>query len=144
MDIEWVRQHCLSLPYATEQIQWGNDLLFKVGGKIFSGMSLDPGPVWLMLKADPEEFSELVERQGVMPAPYLARAKWVAIENERALPRSEVFRLVNKSYQLVFANLSKKLQMELASGKKTKRGAASSKRKTKTMKTVARRKGSKK
>jgi predicted DNA-binding protein (MmcQ/YjbR family) len=144
MDIEWIRQHCLSLPYTTEQIQWGNDLLFKVGGKIFSGMSLDPGPVWLMLKADPEEFSELVERQGVIPAPYLARAKWVAIENERALPRSEVVRLVNKSYELVFANLSKKLQAELATGKKSKSGAVRSKPKAKAKKVRPRKKGSKK
>jgi predicted DNA-binding protein (MmcQ/YjbR family) len=144
MDIEWVRQHCLSHPYTTEQIQWGNDLLFKVGGRIFSGMSLDPGPVWLMLKADPEEFSELVERQGVIPAPYLARAKWIAIENERALPRTEILRLVSKSYELVFANLSKKLQTELGAATAKKTGASSSKKKSKTAKNRARKQGSRK
>jgi predicted DNA-binding protein (MmcQ/YjbR family) len=118
MDIEWVRQHCLSLPYTTEQIQWGNDLLFKVGGKMFAGVPLEPARVWLSLKADPEEFAELIENQGVIPAPYMARAKWIAIENERALPRNEVLRLVSKSYELVFAKLTKKLQAELAAGKK--------------------------
>jgi predicted DNA-binding protein (MmcQ/YjbR family) len=118
MDIEWVRQHCLSHPHTTEQIQWGSDLLFKVGGKMFAGVPLEPSRVWLTLKADPEEFPELIERQGIIPAPYLARAKWIAIENERSLPRTEVLRLVSKSYELVFANLSKKLQAELTAGKK--------------------------
>jgi predicted DNA-binding protein (MmcQ/YjbR family) len=118
MDIEWIRQHCLSLPHTTEQIQWGNDLLFKVGGKMFAGVPLEPARVWLSLKADPEEFAELVEIPGVIPAPYMARAKWIAVENERALPRDQVFRLLNKSYEMVFAKLAKKLQAELAAGKK--------------------------
>jgi predicted DNA-binding protein (MmcQ/YjbR family) len=143
MDIEWVRQHCLSHPYVTEQIQWGNDLLFKVGGKMFAGVPLEPARVWLTLKADPEEFSELLEHQGVIPAPYMARAKWIAIENERALPRAEVFRLVSKSYELVFANLTKKLQAELAAGSKKKSGATL-KRKPKVTKVHSRKKGSKK
>jgi predicted DNA-binding protein (MmcQ/YjbR family) len=131
MDIEWVRQHCLSHPHTTEQIQWGNDLLFKVGGKMFAGMPLEPARVWLTMKADPEEFSELLEHQGVIPAPYMARAKWIAIENERALPRAEVFRLVSKSYELVFANLTKKLQAELTSGKKKSSNARRKKVKVK-------------
>ena len=121
MDLEWVRQHCLSHPHTTEQIQWGSDLLFKVGGKMFAGMPLEPARVWLTLKADREEFPELIERQGVIPAPYLARGKWIAIETERALPRTEVLRLVSKSYELVFANLTKKLQAELTAGKKSQR-----------------------
>jgi len=95
---------------------------------MFAGMPLEPARVWLSLKADPQEFAELIEHPGVIPAPYLARAKWVAIENERALPRSEVFRLVNKSYELVFANLSRKLQAELAARKKAKPSAARKKR----------------
>lgn len=129
MNIEWVRQHCLSHPYATEQIQWGNDLLFKVGGKMFAGVPLEPARVWLSLKADPEEFAELVEHPGVIPAPYMARAKWIAIENERALPRNEVFRLISKSYEMVFAKLTKKLQAELTAGKTKKTGASSPKKK---------------
>jgi predicted DNA-binding protein (MmcQ/YjbR family) len=141
MDIEWVRQYCLSLPHTTEQIQWGNDLLFKVGGKMFAGMPLEPARVWLSLKADPEEFAELIENQGVIPAPYMARAKWIAMENERALPRNEVLRLVSKSYEMVFARLPKKLQAELAAGKKMT-GASSRKRKMKTKNVSAHRKKS--
>jgi predicted DNA-binding protein (MmcQ/YjbR family) len=141
MDIEWIRQHCLSHPYVTEQIQWGSDLLFKVGGKMFAGVPLEPARVWLTVKADPEEFPELIERQGIIPAPYLARAKWIAIENERTLPRTEVLRLVGKSYEMVFANLSKKLQQELAAGKKRR---APLKKKLNAKKNRARKKGSKK
>jgi predicted DNA-binding protein (MmcQ/YjbR family) len=141
MDIEWVRQHCLSHPSTTEQIQWGSDLLFKVGGKMFAGVPLEPARVWLTVKADPEEFPELIERQGIIPAPYLARAKWIAIENERALPRSEVLRLVSKSYEMVFANLSKKLQEELAAGSLNKSSVA---RKNKVKKARAPKKRSRK
>ena len=144
MDIEWVRQHCLSLPYTTEQIQWGNDLLFKVGGRMFAGMPLEPARIWLSLKADPEEFAELVEHIGVIPAPYMARAKWIAIENERALPRNEVFRLVNKSYELVFAKLTKRLRAELAAGKKSGAGAVRSGSRPKMKKIRSRKKGSRK
>jgi predicted DNA-binding protein (MmcQ/YjbR family) len=143
MDIEWVRQYCLSLPHTTEQIQWGNDLLFKVGGKMFAGMPLEPARVWLSLKADPEEFAELIENQGVIPAPYMARVKWIAMENERALPRNEVLRLVSKSYEMVFAKLSKKLQAELAAGKKMS-STSSMKTKVKVKKVPARKKKSKK
>jgi len=95
---------------------------------MFAGMPLEPARVWLTLKADPEEFPELIERQGIIPAPYLARAKWIAIETERALPRTEVFRLVSKSYELVFANLTKKLQAELSAAKKPKRNVTRKKR----------------
>jgi len=144
MDIEWIRQHCLSHPYTTEQIQWGNDLLFKVGGKMFAGMPLEPARVWLSLKADPEEFAELVEHPGVIPAPYMARAKWIAIENERALPRDEVFRLITKSYEMVFAKLTKKLQAELAAEKKSKIAPARRKSKAKAKKVRPRKNGSKK
>jgi predicted DNA-binding protein (MmcQ/YjbR family) len=144
MDIEWVRQHCLSHPYTTEQIQWGNDLLFKVGGKMFAAVPLEPAPVFLTVKADPEEFAELIERPGVIPAPYLARAKWIAIENERALPRTEIMRLVSKSYELVFANLPRKLQTELGAGTAKKTGASSSKKISRTAKNRARKKGSRK
>lgn len=144
MDIEWVRQHCLSHPYTTEQVQWGNDLLFKVGGKMFAAVPLEPAPVFLTVKADPEEFAELVEHTGVIPAPYLARAKWIAIENEHALPRTEILRLVTKSYEMIFANLPKKSQAELAAAKKNKTVGSSSKKKSKTAKKHARKKGSRK
>jgi predicted DNA-binding protein (MmcQ/YjbR family) len=127
MNIEWVRQFCLSLPHVTEQIQWGNDLLFKVGGKMFAAVPLEPARIFLTFKCNPEDFAELTERPGVIPAPYLARAKWVAVEREEALPREEVLGLVKKSYEMVFAKLTKKLQTELQSGGTEKRTASAKK-----------------
>lgn len=75
MDIECLRRHCLSLPHVTEQVQWGDNLVFKVGGKMFAVAPLEPAEVWLSFKCSDEEFAELIERPGIIPAPYLARAK---------------------------------------------------------------------
>jgi predicted DNA-binding protein (MmcQ/YjbR family) len=117
MDIDWLRRVCLSLPHATEQIQWEDDLVFKVGGKMFAVARLEPARVWLSLKTSPEEFAELVERPGIIPAPYLARAHWVALESESALPRHELERLLRLAHSLVVAKLPKKLQAALLAEK---------------------------
>jgi predicted DNA-binding protein (MmcQ/YjbR family) len=74
MNTEWVRRYCLSLPRATETLQWGHDLVFKIGGKMFAVMNLEPFPPWLSFKCSAEDFAELTERPGIIPAPYLARA----------------------------------------------------------------------
>jgi len=122
MDIDWIRKFCLALPGASEQIQWEDDLLFKVGRKMFAVVPLVPAPVWITFKCTDEEFAELTEMPGVIPAPYLARAKWVALETESALPRAELQRLLRQSYDLVFAKLTKKVQSEIiAGGAKKKR-----------------------
>jgi predicted DNA-binding protein (MmcQ/YjbR family) len=113
MDIDQLRKLCLSFPGTTEQVQWGDNLLFKVGGKMFAVTSLEPARLWLSLKADPQEFAELTERQGVIPAPYLARAKWVAIESAQTLPSLEVAALLRKSYELVAAKLPRALRESL-------------------------------
>lgn len=112
MGVDWVRQYCLSLPHTTENVQWGNDLVFKIAGKMYAVAAFDPGEHWLSLKCTAEEFAELVERPGIVPAPYLARAQWVALETEDALPRAEVKRLLRQAYDLIFAKLPKKKQAE--------------------------------
>ena len=113
MNVDFIRAHCLSLPHATEQVQWGDDLIFKVGGKMFAGTPLSPGPIALSFKATPEEFAELTERPGVIPAPYMARAHWVALESRDALPPAEIKQRLTRSYELVFARLPKQLQAEI-------------------------------
>ena len=117
MNIDQLRKVCLSFPGATEQLQWGDDLLFKVGGKMFAITPLVPAPVWLSLKASPEEFVELTERPRIIPAPYLARAKWIAIETPDALPTGEIASLLRTSYDLVVAKLPGKAREALATGK---------------------------
>lgn len=113
MNIDSIRKYCLSLPHATEDIQWGNDLLFRISGKIFAGMSLEP-PHSLMFKCTPEKFEELIEVDGIIPAPYMARNKWVMLEHFDALRDSELKILIKDSYSMIFSNLTKKAQAELS------------------------------
>jgi predicted DNA-binding protein (MmcQ/YjbR family) len=117
LDIDWIRDLCLSFPQTTEQIQWGDDLVFKVAGKIHAITVLNPAKIWLCFKASPEKFAELTERPGIIPAPYLARAKWVALETKDALPADELALLLRESYDMVVAKLPKKTREALASGK---------------------------
>ena len=116
MEIEWVRRYCLSFPHATEQVQWKNDLVFKVAGKMFAAAPLEPAPVVLSFKCTPEMFAELTERPGIRPAAYAARYHWVSLGSEEALPVPETKALLRKSYDLVFAKLPKKVQADLGSG----------------------------
>jgi predicted DNA-binding protein (MmcQ/YjbR family) len=116
MNIDQLRKLCLSFPGTTEQIQWGDDLLFKVGGKMFAVTRLEPAKVWLSLKAEPENFAELTERTGVIPAPYLARAKWIALESPDAFPDAELAQLLRESYELVRAKLPRKISESIGRG----------------------------
>ena len=117
MNIDWVRELCLSLPGTTEEEVWENDLTFKVAGKMFAHSVLIPAPVWLSFKASQETFAELVERQGVIPAPYLARAKWIALETKDALSAEELERLLRESYSMVVAKLPAKTRNSLSVGR---------------------------
>ena len=107
-DIDWVRDLCLGFPHATEQVTWGVDLTFRISGKIFAVTVLEPAKVWLSFKCSPENFAELTERAGIIPAPYLARAQWVALETRDALVKQELAALLRESYELVLAKLPKK------------------------------------
>jgi len=114
MDIESVRSFCLSLPNTDEKVQWGNDLLFRIGEKIFAVTVLEPGHgVALSFKCTPEKFAELTERPGIIPAPYMARHHWVALERFDALPDRELKPLLTNSYRLVLEKLPKKLRASL-------------------------------
>jgi predicted DNA-binding protein (MmcQ/YjbR family) len=117
MNTDWVRDLCLSFPQTTEQIQWGEVLVFKVAGKIHALTVLEPARTWLTFKASPERFAELTERPGIIPAPYLARAKWVALETKDALTPDELTLLLRESYDMVVAKLPKRTRETLASGK---------------------------
>lgn len=113
MDIDSVRKFCLAMPHARESVQWGNDLVLKVGGKMFAVMALDPSPVWLSFKCTPEDFAELTERPGIIPAPYVARYYWVGLEKKDALTTLELKHQVRRSYELVLEKLPKKARAAL-------------------------------
>jgi len=114
MDLDWFRRYCLSFPHATEEVLWGGNLVFKVGGKMFAVAPLEPDALCASFKCTPEEFAELTERPGIIPAPYSARYSWVALESDDALTTVELKRLLRNSYDLVFAKLPKKTQAQLA------------------------------
>lgn len=120
MTLPRLRTLCMSMPGATEQIQWGKDLVFKVGGKMFCVANTDPTgeEMALSFKCDPETFAELCEREGVRPAPYMARAQWVALERFDSLPDRELKPLVARAYDLIRAKLPKKTQAGLAKKEK--------------------------
>jgi predicted DNA-binding protein (MmcQ/YjbR family) len=132
--VESIRKLCLSFPRATEQVQWGYDLVFKIGGKMFAITPLEPARVFLTFKATDESFAELTERPNIIPAPYLARAKWVALENAGAVSPQELASLLRISYDLVLAKLPKRTRASLAKSK-----TKSSKRKSSTRRSKSRR-----
>ena len=90
MSVESIRRFCLSFPHATENLQWGDELCFKVGAKIFALLSLSSVPQRLMFKCNPETFAELVEHEDIIPAPYLGRYKWVALQRLDVLPGLQI------------------------------------------------------
>lgn len=108
MNIEMLRNFCLALPATTEDIKWDNDLCFSVAGKMFCVAALD-GPFKVSFKVKDEEFDELASAEGIRPAPYLARYKWVLVEDAGRLSRKEWEHYLRQSYDLVRARLPKKL-----------------------------------
>lgn len=117
MDLDWLRRFCLSLPHTTEQVQWEDALVFKVGGRMYAVARLELGPVCLSFKCGEEEYAELIERPGIVPAPYLARAHWIGLDSADALARPEIERLLHQAYDLVFARLPRKTQAALTAEK---------------------------
>jgi predicted DNA-binding protein (MmcQ/YjbR family) len=108
-DVEWIRKLCLSFPDVSEDMPWGDDLCFKVRGKIFTGMVLSDGRFpRITLKCAPEKFLELLEIEGISPAPYVGRYKWVMLANSNVLPADELQSLICHSYDLVASKAPKK------------------------------------
>jgi len=130
MTLESIRKFCKRLPHTTEDIKWGHDLCFLIGGKMFAVASLDQTEGHcLSFKCTPEEFAELVERSGIVPAPYMARNHWVMLERYDALRDAEAEAYVRRSYELVKAKLTKSALAGLAhhGGTETRRKAKAKK-----------------
>lgn len=113
MDFEAAKALCRTFPGCTEDTKWGADIVFSVGLKMFAVTGDEVPATGMSFKVDDERFLELTDRPGIIPAPYLARAKWVYVENAKALSDKEAALLVRRSYELVFAKLTKKLQREI-------------------------------
>lgn len=113
MNIEQIRKYCLSFPGATEDVKWGADLTFLIGAKMFAVTGLESTADGISFKCTPEKFAELVERDGIIPAPYVARYKWVKVERMDALPAAELKELIAESYKMVRDKLSPKIKKTL-------------------------------
>jgi predicted DNA-binding protein (MmcQ/YjbR family) len=126
MDVERLRAFLLTLPHTVETRQWGNNLVFwvgdkAIGGKMFALINLDdPGPrlarTDLSFATDPERFHQLLETEGVIPAPYLARAHWIAIQslNANTFPRTDLEDLLREANTLTYTKLPARVRTTLA------------------------------
>jgi predicted DNA-binding protein (MmcQ/YjbR family) len=113
MTLDSVRTFCASLPHVTEKVQWGDDLVFKVGGKMFCVAFLGV-PTHLSFRPSDEHRIELLEIEGVIPAPYMARAGWVSVREMNVVSAGEIKKGIRASYDYYFAKLPKKTQAALA------------------------------
>ncbi|WP_349627432.1 MmcQ/YjbR family DNA-binding protein [Alloacidobacterium dinghuense] len=115
-----MREFLLKLPHVEETMQWGDNLVFwagdkAIGGKMFALASLSGmGKGVLSFHAGADRYNELLENEGVIPAPYMARIFWVCLERWDALPQRELEALLTRAYELVFAKLPKRTKDVLA------------------------------
>ena|ERR1051326_588540 len=112
MNVDEIRKYCLSFPDATEKLQWGDALCFKVRARMFTVLGLDR--VRLTFKCTPEIFAELIEREDIHPAPYVGRYKWVMLDRLDALPKAELEGLIRQSYEMVSEKAPKRLASKKA------------------------------
>jgi len=118
MDIDSIRQYCLSFPNSKENLQWGDNLCFKVGGKIFVILGLDE--LRVCFKTAPDVFAELVEREDIRPAPYVGGYKWVMLDRLDAVSDDEFRELVRQSYEMVSTKVPKKSSQRATRKSRTK------------------------
>lgn len=120
MDVERARAFLLGLPHVVETMQWGDNLVFwvgdkAIGGKMFCLMNLDAGAHGVMsYSAGAERFAELVEREGMGPAPYMARIYWVAVERWSVLRNPEWESELRAAQEITLAKLPKGVREVLA------------------------------
>lgn len=109
-----IRHICLSFPGVTETVQWGDDLVFKVGGKMFVCMNANLNGKF-SFKVRDSRFLELTDQPGIIPAPYLARARWIQVDPETCeIGTDDLEKMLSTSYDLVFSKLTRKAQREIA------------------------------
>jgi predicted DNA-binding protein (MmcQ/YjbR family) len=110
-----LRRVCASLPHALPERKWGNVDTWLVRRRMFAVFVLDARgrtrDLWF--KVDADRFLELTDRPGIRPAPYLARAGWVAIDDPSRHALLELRPLLERSYRLVVAGLAQRVQREL-------------------------------
>jgi predicted DNA-binding protein (MmcQ/YjbR family) len=112
MDIEGIRKFCLALAGATEDVKWGNDLCFSVGGKMFCVACLE-GPFKATIKVRDDEFHELCASENITIADYVGRYKWITISDPARFSDDEWHRRITASYQMIREKLPKTIRESL-------------------------------
>jgi len=129
MDVDSIRKYCLSFSSATENLQWGDDLCFKIGGKIFVTLGLESVPQRMCFKCTPEKFDELCELENIEPAPYVGRYKWVMVTGLNVLPDEELRDLIRQSYEMAAKKAGRKGKRVRTGKARNRRAKRASKRK---------------
>lgn len=120
MNVESLRKFLLSLPHVEETMQWGDNLVFwvgdkAIGGKMFAVANLDNDSNGVLsFSAGSERYHELLETEGVFPAPYMARIFWAALERYDVFPTAELEQLLRKAHQITLEKLPKRTRDVLA------------------------------
>ena len=113
MNVEIIQNLCKELPAVTEDIKWGHDLVFSIGGKMFCVIGLDQSPTSASFKVTEETFEEMCNREGFKPAPYVAKYKWVWIDDISRMSKSEWKKYIEQSYSLVKQKLTPKIKKQM-------------------------------
>lgn len=115
MDEHALRDWAGAWPGVGTEIKWQDDLVFSVDAKMFCVLCVrGPHAGAVSFKVDDHRFLELTGQPGIVPAPYLARARWVQLPQPGALADDEIRGFIRRSYELVRARLPKRRQHELA------------------------------
>lgn len=113
MSVEEIQNICREMPAVTEDIKWGHDLVFSVGEKMFCVVGLDQSPTTASFKVTDDEFEEICNWPGFKPAPYVARYKWVLIEDTNKMKKADWEKYLQQSYELVKNKLPAKIRKQL-------------------------------
>ena len=116
MDVAALKRHCRALPGSVETLHGepSNILVYEVGGKRFAYFKTSEPERWrFSFKVAPERFLELTDQPGIIPAPYMARSRWISVTEPQRFGTDELAALILDAYVLVRAKLTKKLQATL-------------------------------
>ena len=119
MDNERIRAICMALPHVAETVNWGHRLVYwvgdrDIGGKMFAMTDLDgTGFGVLLFHCGAERFYELLEVEGIVPSPYLAKARWVTLERWDVLRPREIEEELRRAHALIYEKLPKRTKTVL-------------------------------
>ena len=113
MDIESLQNICSRFPGVTEDIKWEHHLCFSVAEKMFLMIGLDDSPLTASFKVSDEDFDEISSRKGFKPAPYMAKNKWVSVDDLNRMNKTEWQTIATNAYEIIKSKLPKKTQASL-------------------------------